>query len=86
MLWGTIKAIYRNPRWGYYTTSLQFMTRVNVIIWTREQGIGMCSGVEAFFLFLLGSAASRRLFCDIRARTVMPPRKQNLSDWRGMGS
>ena len=52
MLRGTIKAIYRNPRWGYYTTSLQFMTRVNVIIWTREQGMGMCSGVAAFFMFL----------------------------------
>ena len=37
----------------------------------RVQGICICSVVVAFFLFLLGSAASRRLFCDILSKAVM---------------
>ena len=45
----TIKAIYINPRQGYYTTSLQLMTRVSGVIWTRRQVMFMSSVVEAFF-------------------------------------
>ena len=48
--------------------------------------ICICPNVAAFFMFLLGSAASRRLFCGIRARAVMPQHKQNLNEWRRMGS
>ena len=71
---------------GYYITSPQFMTNVTVIIWTGELVICICPDVAAFFLFLLGRAASRRLFCDIRARAVVPQQKQNLNEWHRMGS
>ena len=43
MLKETIKAIYINPRQGYYTTSLQLMTRVSGVIWTRRQVMFMSS-------------------------------------------
>ena len=42
------------------------------IIWTGEQVICICPDVVAFFLFLLGSAASRRLFCGIRSKALCP--------------
>ena len=48
--------------------------------------ICICPNVAAFFMFLLGIAASRRLFFGIRARAVMPQHKQNLNEWRRMGS
>ena len=51
MLKETIKAIYINPRQGYYTTSLQLMTRVSGVIWTRRQVMFMSSVVEAFFFY-----------------------------------
>ena len=38
-----------------YTTLLQFMTSVNVIIWIRRQGICICSNVSNNFFMFFGS-------------------------------
>ena len=66
-------------KWNVRLLSASVLTGVNVIIWTRERGMCICSDVEAFFLFLLGSAASRRLFCDI-GQNLLCSHKQNLSE------
>ena len=39
----------------------------------------------AFSMFLLGSAASRRLFRHI-GQGLLRSHKQNLGEWRGIGS
>ena len=39
----------------------------------------------SFFMFLLGSAASQRLFLDI-GQGLLCSHKQNLSGWLGIGS
>ena len=49
------------------------------------QGICLSSNVPTFFMFLLGSVASRRLFRDI-GQGLLRSHKQNLGEWHGIGS